>query len=149
MKAKLFAVVLGSSLLLGSSVLRAGDTNTTSQPTPPPPHRDGPPRGMGSILPPQMVEKLNLTEDQKAKLKPIEESFAKAQQEYIAAHKDEIDAARKAMETAMVGLQEQRKAAMEQVKSLLTPEQMALIQSKRGEGREPAKEHGAVKPPPE
>ena len=96
-----------------------------------------------------MLEKLNLTDEQKTKLKSIEESFGKAQHEYYLAHNDEIEAARKALEKAMSGLQEQRQAAMEQIKALLTPEQKALIQNARGEGHGPAKEHNAVKPPAE
>jgi len=143
MKAKLFAFAV-SSLLLLTPTLRAGDTNTI--PPAAKPHGDAP-RVSFFLIPPQIFEKLNLTEDQKTKLKSIDETFGKTQQEYIAAHKDEIDAARKAMETAMAGLQEQRKAAMEQVKSLLTQEQVDMIQSKKGTVR--GAERGAVKPPPE
>ena len=147
MKARLFALAV-SSVLLISPAIRAGDTTATPPPGSPPPHRDGPPRGMLFLIPPQMIEKLNLTDDQKAKIKSIEEGFAKSQQEYFTTHKDEIEAARKAMDAAMSGLQEQRKAAMEAIKSLLTQEQMNMMPhgGPRGEG------HGlntpAVKPPP-
>lgn len=98
------------------------------------------------LLPPPVIEKLNLSEDQKAKLKSIEEGFTKAQQEYFTFHKEQIEAAKKAMDAAMAGLQEQRKAAMEQVKSLLTPEQVEMLHGPKGESRGP--KHDAVKPPP-
>ena len=150
MNAKLFALVLGCAGLLAGPALRAGETTATSPTGTPPAHRDGPPpRNMAFLLPPPMLEKLNLTDEQKTKLKSIEESFGKAQHEYYLAHNDEIEAARKALEKAMSGLQEQRQAAMEQIKALLTPEQKALIQNARGEGHGPAKEHNAVKPPAE
>ena len=146
MKARLFALAVGSLLLI-SPVLRAGDTTATPPPGSPPPHKDGSPRGMFSLLPPQMIEKLNLTDDQKTKLKAIEEGFAKTQQEYYTTHKDAIEAAKKAMEAAMSGIQEQRKAAMEAVKSLLAQEQMEMLpHGPKGEGRGP--KHDAVKPPP-
>jgi len=143
MKARVFALAVGSLLLI-SPVLRAGDPTQT--PPPNQPHKDGPPRGMFALLPPQMIEKLNLTDDQKAKLKAIEEGFAKTQQEYYTTHKDAIEAAKKAMEAAMSGIQEQRKAAMEAVKSLLTQEQMEMMHGPKGEGRGPKRD--AVKPPP-
>lgn len=155
MKAKLFALVIGSSLVLITPALHAGDTNATPQAQP---RKEGQ-RGGFALLPPPLIEKLNLTDEQKTKLKAIEESFGKAQQEYLAAHKDEIDAARKAMETAMAGLQDQRKSAMEQLKALLTPEQAEQIHGGKGEGRgtergaergtEHTPERSAVKPPPE
>ena len=144
MKANLYAVAAISVLLI-SPVLRAGDTNPA--PASPQPNREMP-RGGFSMIPPQLVEKLNLTDDQKAKLKSIEENFSKAQQEYYATHKDEIAAARKAMETAMAGIQEQRKAAMEEIKALLTKEQLDSLQPKRGDGPPAKEQHNAVRPPP-
>ena len=150
MKAKLFAVALGS-LLLVSPTLRAGETNCPPAPSQPQIRKEGPPRGQFMVIPPQMIEKLNLTEDQKAKLKSIEEAFNKAQQEYFTTHKDEIDAARQAMTKAMSGLQEQRQAAMEQLKALLTPEQMEMLHRPFGGsfGGELRVKPEGVKPPPE
>jgi Spy/CpxP family protein refolding chaperone len=130
MKSNLIMFAIGSSLMLATTALRAGDTTQT----PVAPHREGPrewSKGSLPLVPPLLAEKLNLTEDQKTKIKTIEESFTKTQQEYMAAHKEEIEAARKAMEKAMAPLHEQRKAAMEQVKSLLTEEQRNSIQKAR------------------
>jgi len=95
------------------------------------------------LIPPGMAEKfatiVDLTDEQKEKIKAIEANFAKTYQEYQVAHQEEIQAARQAMETArqamnkaMASLQEQRQAAMEQIKALLTEEQRQKVQNQQG-----------------
>lgn len=145
MKNKLVLIAIGGSLLLAAPALRAEDAKT------PPPHREhkeGPKAAPGEhLLPQNIVEKLNLTEDQKTKIKGIEESFAKTRKEYMDAHKAETDSARTAMkeakesgdkakmaaarqqmQQAMAGLDSQRKSAIDQVKSLLTDEQKKVLE---------------------
>lgn len=107
------------------------------------------------LLPPPLVEKLNLSEEQKAKLQEIEKQWAKTRDEYMAAHKAEFDAARAAaaearksedpakrrearlmMARAMEGLQPQRQAAMEQVKAILSDEQKKILEQARADFQE-------------
>ena len=139
MKSTIITLVIGSSVLLTTSSLRAEGTNATSQPSRP---RTETPRE-AHLIAPGMAEKFaamaDLTEEQKEKIKAIEENFAKTYQEYQVAHQEEIQAARQAMETArqamnkaMAGLQEQRQAAMEQIKALLTEEQRQKAQNQQG-----------------
>lgn len=160
MKAKLILIAIGGSLLLAGPALRAEDTNKPA----------GPPRKHGSrennLLPPPLVEKLNLTEDQKAKLKVIEENWDKTRQEYMDAHKADADAARAAAEEAkqsgdpakkkeagekrrqlVAGLRTQRQQYVDQVRSLLSEEQKKIweeAKKQRGQGpkkgRTPEKE---------
>lgn len=148
MKSTIITLVIGSALVLATASLRAEGTNST-----PPPSQLQPSTSAHAfhLIPPMMVEKLKLTDDQKEKLKSIEESFAKTYQEYKTTHKDEIEAAqksidkamaelqeqRKGMEKAMAGLQEQRKAAQEQFRSLLTDEQMKYLPSPKGNNPPP------------
>ena len=145
MQTKLFVLAIGCSLLLVSPTLRAGDRDPSTAPQAQP--RKEAPRGPASLIPPQILEKLNLTEDQKAKLKSIEENFNKTQQEFYAAHGDEINAARQAMDKAMAGLREAENTAKEQIKALLTPEQIDAVTPSRGGARE--LKQNAAKPPAE
>src|SRR5437016_1415676 len=96
MKSKLLLIAVGSSLVFASPALRAEDAG--GAPPPGHPAHKGP---MGEhLLPSTLVEKLNLTEDQKTKIKGIEESFTKTRDEYRASHKSQIDAAQESMKTA-------------------------------------------------
>ena len=144
MRSKLIPFVVGSTLLLTTVVLRAEESKTTPS--------ANPPRQMlmsfqaPSLIPPRMVERLNLTDEQKEKLKVIEENYAKAAAEYRTAHQVEIDAARQEMEKAQqamakayAGMQDIRKTSMGQFQTILTDEQ-----KQRGSGGfEPP--HGVVK----
>lgn len=142
MKTKLIALAIGSSLLLASPVLRAEDTGTT---TPPAGggrhHKEGGPKG-DHLLPPRLEEKLNLTEDQKTKIKAIEESFDKTRKEYYEAHKTDIEAAKTSGDESKKkevkgGLIKQRKDAVDQIRSLLSDEQKKTWD----EAKENFKEH--------
>ena len=147
MNTRFITLIIGSSVLLTTSPLRAEGTDATSQPSRPRTEmsRDA------HLIPPekaqQFAETTELTDDQKGKIKAIDENFAKTYQEYQAAHQEEIQAARQAMETArqamnkaMAGLQEQRQAAMEQIKALLTEEQRQKFQYQQGRAPAPRTE---------
>ena len=139
MKSTIITLIIGSSVVLAASSLRAEGTNATAQPSR---LRTEIPRE-AHLIPPdkakQFTETTELTEEQKEKIKAIDENFAKTYQEYQVAHQEEIQAARQAMGTArqamnkaMAGLQEQRQAAMEQIKALLTEEQKQRLQNQPG-----------------
>ena len=83
--------------------------------------------GGGDMLQP-MLEKLNLTEEQKAKIKPIREKAAEEGRAFFKEHAAEMKAAREAgdqekMKTLMTPMMEKRKATMEEIRSILTDEQ--------------------------
>ena len=145
MRNKVILCVLGSSLLLTAPALRAEHTNSPAGP-PSKHQREG-------LLPPNVVEKLNLTDEQKAKLKAITEKFEKNRDEYVAAHRSEMDAARTAMQDAgndaekkkeareqmgkaMSGLQTERKAAIDELRALLTDEQKKILEESKPKHRE-------------
>ena len=72
----LIAALAAGSLLVWSPALRAGDTNTPPS-TPPagaPPAGQRPPGMRGGPSLDQLAQQLNLTDDQKAKVKPILEA---------------------------------------------------------------------------
>jgi hypothetical protein len=111
--------------------------------------------GERSLLPPGLKEKLKLTAEQRTELKPIEKDFAKTSREYQAANQPRIDAAQEANRQARVlkdpaqirtarsqlqqvwaGLQPYRATAVEQVKPLLMPEQLAILEDPKNQWRE-------------
>ena len=128
MKTAFIALLVSGTVWLTAASLQAEGTNSTVRPSQPHEYH---------LLPPKMVEKLNLTDEQKDKLQSLEEKFGKTYQEYRTAHKDEIEAAqkdidkalaelqekRKDLEQVMAGLLEQRKAAMDEFRAVLTEEQ--------------------------
>ena len=100
-------------------------------------------------------KKLMLTAEQKAELKPIEKNFAKTSQEYQAVNQPRIDAAQEAnrqacaskntaqiqaarsqLQQVWAGLQPSREAAVEKIKPLLLPEQVAVLQDPKNQWRE-------------
>lgn len=159
MKRTLMLIAIGSALVLGGPAMRAEDAAVTTKPAVEGKrHQKGP---REHLLPPGVVDKLNLTEDQKAKIKGIEEAYAKTAKEYRQAHKAEYDAARAAMKEAReskddakrkealeklkqadAGLQPQRQAAIEQIKSNLTDEQKAILDQAKERAKERAKSKG-------
>jgi Spy/CpxP family protein refolding chaperone len=75
-KTMLIAALAAGSLLVWSPALRAGDTNTPPS-TPPagaPPAGQRPPGMRAAPTLDQLAQQLNLTDDQKAKVKPILEA---------------------------------------------------------------------------
>ena len=111
--------------------------------------------GEQSILPPGLKEKLKLTKEQRAELKPIEDDFAKICQRYQksnqpgidAAHeadrqgramKDtaQIQAARQQLQDVWAGFQPYRSRAVEQIKPLLTSDQITILNDPKNQWKE-------------
>ena len=160
MKTKLTLLVISSSLVLATPPLLAQTTNTNTLPLTQTLkyqaalEKD---RALGerSLLPPGLKEKLKLTEEQRTELKPIEEDFAKTSQEYQKANQPRIDAAQEAnrqareskdaariqaarqqLQQVWAGLQPDREAAVKQVKLLLTPAQLKVLEDPKNQWRE-------------
>jgi len=162
MKTKLTLLALGGSLLLATPALRAQNTNTNTNSLPLNQtvkyqialEND---RSLGerALLPPGLKEKLRLTDEQRAELKPIEDDFAKTSQEYQTANQPRIDAAqeanrqartskdaaqiqaaRKQLQQVWAGLKPYRDSAIKRVKPLLTPEQITILEDPNNQWHE-------------
>jgi hypothetical protein len=159
-----FAV--SSSLLLVTLTLLAQShtTNTLAPPLgltvsyqPDPPKVPSP--GERGLLPPGLMEKMQLTSDQKVGLKPIEADFADTSAQYQTANQPRIDAAleanrrarkaqdvgqiqaaRKQLQDVWAGLQPYRDAAVVKIKPMLTPEQIKMLEDPANQWPE---NHGA------
>jgi hypothetical protein len=111
--------------------------------------------GERCLLPAGLQEKLRLTAQQRTELKPIEQDFAKTSKEYQVANQPRIDAAHEANRQACVskdtaqiqaarsqlqqvwaGLLPYREAAVERIKPLLMPEQLAILEDPKNQWRE-------------
>jgi Spy/CpxP family protein refolding chaperone len=111
--------------------------------------------GEQSLLAPGLKEKLKLTDEQRAELKPIEYDFAKSCQQYQTANQPRIDAAEEAIrqaradkDTAKIdaarrqlqlmwaGFQPYRVAAVKQIRPLLTPDQITILDDADNQWRE-------------
>ena len=160
MTTKLTLLVMSGSLVLATPALLAQNTNTNNLPLTQTVkyqaalEKD---RSLGErcLLPPGLTEKLRLTAEQRAELKPIDKDFAKTSQEYQAANQPRIDAAHEASrqarlskDTAQIqaarsqlqqvwaGLQPYREAAVKQIRPLLTPEQLEVLENPKNQWRE-------------
>jgi hypothetical protein len=164
MKNKFILSAIGGSLLLGAASLSAQIMDTNVNTNSPPanqavkyqvmPEND---RSLGerALFPPGLREKLRLTDDERAELRPIEADFAKTSQEYQAANQPRIDAATEAIRLARgskneaqiqaarhqlqqtwAGLQKDRDESIRQVKLLLTPDQVAILEDPDNQWRE-------------
>jgi hypothetical protein len=158
MKSKLTLLAISSSLALAAPSLLAQNTNTnTLTQTLQYQQALQNDRSLGerSLLPPGLKEKLELTEEQRTELKPIEEEFAKTSQEYKAANQPRIDAAQEAnrqareskdaeqiqaarnqLQQVWAGFQPYREAALKQIKLLLTPDQLKVLEDPKNQWRE-------------
>jgi len=160
MKTKLTLLVISSSLVLAAPALLAQNTNTNTLPLTQTlkyqvASDNDRSSGERSLLPPGLKEKLKLTEEQRTELRPIEEDFAKTSQEYQKANQPRIDAAHEASRQARVskdtaqiqaaraqlqqvwaGLQPYRDSAVIQVKPLLTPDQLTVLEDAKNQWRE-------------
>jgi len=115
--------------------------------------------GERSLLPPGLKAKLELTDEQRAELKPIEDDFANTSEQYQVANQPRIDAAQEAIrrareskDTAQIqdarqqlqavwaGLQPYRDTAIVHIKPLLTPDQITILEDPKNQWRE---NHGA------
>ena len=160
MKTNLTLFVMSSSLVLLTPALWAQNTNTNTLPLTQTvkyqavSEND---RSLGErcLLPAGLQEKLRLTAQQRTELKPIEQDFAKTSKEYQVANQPRIDAAHEANRQACVskdtaqiqaarsqlqqvwaGLLPYREAAVERIKPLLMPEQLAILEDPKNQWRE-------------
>jgi hypothetical protein len=160
MKTKLFPLAIGGVLLLAAPAVRAQSTNTNSLPLTQTLkyqialEKD---RSLGErcLLPPGLKEKMKLTDEQRAELKPIEDDFAKTSVLYQIANQPRIDAAqeanrqaraakdaaqiqaaRKQLQDVWAGLQPDRIAAVVKIKPLLTPDQITILEDAKNQWRE-------------
>lgn len=160
MNVKLTLQVIGGSLLLTATAVPAQITNTNALPlTQTLKYQialDGDRSlGEGALLPPGLKEKMKLTNEQRADLKPIEDDFAKTSLEYQTANQPRIDAAleenrsaratksatqlqaaRTQLQTVWAGLQPYRAAAVKQIRVFLTPEQIVILDDPDNQWRE-------------
>ncbi|MGD0251666.1 MAG: Spy/CpxP family protein refolding chaperone [Verrucomicrobiota bacterium] len=162
MKTKFTLLVISSSLLLAAPALLAQNTNTNTNSLPlnqtlkyQVALENDRSLGERSLLPPGLKEKLKLTEEQRTELKPIEDDFANTSQQYQTANQPRIDAAQEAIrqaraskDTAQIqaareqlqrvwaGLQPDRVAAVNQIKPLLTPDQLKVLEDAKNQWHE-------------
>ena len=160
MKTKLTLLAISSSLVLAAPALLAQNTNTNTLPlTQTVKYQKAfeNDRSLGefSLLPPGLKEKLKLTDEQRGELKPIEDDFAKTCQEYQTANQPRIDAAqeanrqareskdtakieaaRKQLQQVWAGLRPYRETAVKQIKPLLTPDQLVILEDPKNQWRE-------------
>ena len=160
MKVKFLVFAIGGSLPLASLTLSGQVTNTNALPLNQTLRyqvalENDRALGEHALLSPGLKEKLQLTNTQRAELRPIEDGFAKTSQEYQAANQPRIDAAeeasraaraaknparieaaRKQLQQVWAGLQRDRDAAVKQIKPLLTPEQILILDDKNNQWRE-------------
>jgi Spy/CpxP family protein refolding chaperone len=161
MNTKLTLLAIGSSLVLAAPALPAQDTNTngTNVLTQTGKYQKAfeYDRSMGerSLLPPGLKEKLKLTGEQRGELKPIEDDFANTCQQYQIANQPRIDAAeeanrqaraakdtaqieaaRKQLQAVWAGLRPYRVTAVNQIRPLLTPDQLAILDDAGNQWRE-------------
>jgi hypothetical protein len=160
MKTKLTLLAIGGSLWLGAPVLLAQNTNTNSLPLNQTVKyqialENDRSLGERAILPPGLKEKMRLTDEQRTELKPIEDDFANTSRQYQVANQPRIDAAldvsrqarmskdtgrieaaRRQLQTAWAGLQPYRAAAVKQIKPLLTPDQIIILEDAKNQWHE-------------
>jgi len=111
--------------------------------------------GEHSLLPPALKDKMGITAEQRDELKPIEDDFASTSQRYEAANQSRIDdagdvsrqvrgskntaqiqAARDQSQAVWAGLEPDRVAAVKQIKPVLTPDQIAILEDPQNQWRE-------------
>jgi hypothetical protein len=164
MKTKLARFMIGGSLLLIAPVLMAQDAGTNALPlTQTVKYRvaleNDRSQGEHSLLPPGLKEKLQLTEEQRLELKPIEDDFAETSRQFQVANqprieaaqdvsrqaresKDEgrIEGARRQLQNVWSALQPYRANAVRQIRPLLTPDQIIILDDASNQWHE---NHGA------
>jgi hypothetical protein len=160
MNIKFTILVISSPLLLAAPAVRAQITNTNVLPLNQTLKYQvalESDRSLGerALLPPGLKEKMKLTNEQRADLKPIEADFAKTSQEYQTANQPRIDAAEESgrvaranknatqiqaariqLQTVWAGLQRDRATAVKQIRPLLTPEQILVLDDPDNQWRE-------------
>ncbi|MFZ0825866.1 MAG: hypothetical protein WAO02_00440 [Verrucomicrobiia bacterium] len=158
MNTKLIRLAISSSLMLVAPALPAQDTSSNSI-TQTGKYQNAleNDRSLGErcLLPPGLKEKLNLTAEQRGELKPIEDDFANTCQQYQIANQPRISAAeeanrqaratkdmaqievaRRQLQQVWAGLRPYRETAVNQIKPLLTPDQLAILGDAKNQWRE-------------
>jgi protein CpxP len=135
-KPMIIAALVAGNLLAWNVALRAADTNTP----PGKPEIGGPPPGQQGQRPPgmmrggpnldQLAQQLNLTDDQKAKVKPVLEAQGKKMSEMRA----DTSLSQEDRRAKMQAIREETTA---QMKAILTPEQFDKWQKMPRPGRGP------------
>jgi hypothetical protein len=160
MKIKFTLSVIGSSLLLAVPALLAQTITTNALPitqTLKYQQAMANDRSFGerSLLPPGLKEKMRLTAEQRTELKPFEDDFASTSQQYQTANQPRIDAAEEAgrqaresknmaqiqaarqqLQDVWAALQLDRVAAVKQIRPLLTPDQITILDDPDNQWRE-------------
>jgi hypothetical protein len=163
MKTKLTLLAISSVLALAAPALLGQDTNTNTNGTNiftqtwkyQKAFENDRSLGEQSLLPPGLKEKLQLTDEQRGELKPIEVDFAKTCWEYQKANQPRIDAAeeatrraraakdtaqieaaRKQLQAVWAGLRPYRETAVVHIRPLLTPDQLAILDDPKNQWRE-------------
>ena len=162
MNTKLTLFVMSSSLVLLTPALLAQNTYTNTNTLPRTQTvkyqaalENDRSSGERCLLSAGVKEKLKLTAGQRTELEPIERDFAKTSQEYQAANQPRIDAAqesnrqarlskdtgqiqaaRSQLQQVWAGLQPYRVAAVKQIRPLLTPEQLEVLENPKNQWRE-------------
>jgi hypothetical protein len=160
MNTKLTLLAISSSVVLAAPALLGQNTNTNALPLIQTVKYQAAlenDRSLGerALLPPGLKEKMKLTNEERTELKPIEDDFANTSQQYQIANQPRIDAAQEANRQARVskdaaqilaareqlqqvwaGLQPYREAAVKQIKPLLTPEQLTVLEDAKNQWRE-------------
>jgi Spy/CpxP family protein refolding chaperone len=164
MKTKLTLLAISSSLVLAAPALLAQNTNTNTNTNNLPLTQtvkyqaaleNDRSLGERSLLPPGLKEKLKLTDEQRGELKPIEDDFANTCQQYQTANQPRIDAAqeanrqaraskdtakieaaRKQLQQVWAGLRPYRETAVKQIKPLLTPDQLKVLEDPKNQWHE-------------
>ena len=151
---------------LATTLAYADDTNAPAKPEGKHGPRGGPGPMMEHLLPPRVVDDLNLTADQKTKLGELESAFKKDAVAWDTAHPTFRDDMRKARESgdkdAIRSTMEQRKPLMdarkgyvEKFRASLTDEQKTKldksledVRQRMGKGPRGDKHDGPPPPPP-
>lgn len=127
-------------LTLGSALLAPALFAATDTTPPPPPHHGGGP-GEGHFDPAKrlarMTERLNLTAEQQAKIRPI-----------LVAETEAIKALNVAEDQRREQMRQIRKDTRPKIAAILTPEQIKLWAEMRPDNRGPRGEHAEAPPAP-
>jgi len=160
MNPKLAMIAISSSLLLGAPALLAQNTSTNSIPLNQTVKyqvalENDRLLGERALLPPGLKEKMRLTAEQRSELKPMEDDFANTSEQYQIANQPRIDAAleasrqareskdtgrieaaRQQLQQVWAGLKPYRDNAVKQIKPLLTPDQITVLEDAKNQWRE-------------
>jgi hypothetical protein len=160
MNTKLAVLAISNSLLLGAPTLLAQNTSTNSLPLNQTVKyqlalENDRLLGERALLPPGLKEKMHLTAEQRGELKPMEDDFANTSKQYQIANQPRIDAAmeasrqareskdtgrieaaRQQLQQVWAGLKPYRDNAVKQIKPLLTPDQITVLEDAKNQWRE-------------